>query len=106
MARTLISRKSALDEIKNTMDTFRYKINRINDDGMTKSFYQTQFIDEGKRLVDNFYTETFTETLNELDSKGFKQFYELVGNFASRYEIGNKNFYKKYEPVCIENLEE
>ena len=41
-----------------------------------------------------------------MDAIGFKEYYKLIGKFATKYKIGCWKEYNEYEPILVEELNE
>ncbi len=100
----IISRKIANENIKNIFYSFHYSLNSIIDSGIENTIERDYFWQQALGLDEAWQKKDFEESVRNLDSNGFRCFYKYVGEFASKYKIGNWKEFNEYEPVIIEEL--
>ena len=85
---------------------FHYGLMAMPDMGIKNTKEKEVFFRAAWKLDETINTDNYADTVNALDSTGFKEYYNLIGAFAKKYKIANWQDYNEYEPVLIEHLNE
>jgi len=101
-----VSRKQATEIINATFSMFHYGLTAMPDMGIKNTKEKEVFFRAAWKLDETINTDNYADTVNALDSTGFKEYYNLIGAFAKKYKIANWKDYSTYEPVLIEHLNE
>ena len=101
-----VSRKQATEIINATFSMFHYGLTAMPDMGIKNTKEKEDFLRAAWKLDETIHTDDYADTVNALDSTGFKEYYNLIGAFAKKYKIANWQDYNEYEPVLIEHLNE
>jgi len=101
-----VSRKQATEIINATFSMFHYGLMAMPDMGIKNTKEKEVFFRAAWKLDETINTDNYADTVNALDSTGFKEYYNLIGAFAKKYKIANWQDYNEYEPVLIEHLNE
>lgn len=101
-----VSRKQATEIINATFSMFHYGLTALPDMGIKNTKEKEDFLRAAWKLDETINTDNYADTVNALDSTGFKEYYNLIGAFAKKYNIANWQDYNEYEPVLIEYLNE
>ena len=101
-----VSRKQATEIINATFSMFHYGLMAMPDMGIKNTKEKEDFLRAAWKLDETIHTDDYADTVNALDTTGFKEYYNLIGAFAKKYKIANWQDYNEYEPVLIEHLNE
>jgi len=101
-----VSRKQATEIINATFSMFHYGLMAMPDMGIKNTKEKEDFLRAAWKLDETIHTDDYADTVNALDTTGFKEYYNLIGAFAKKYKIANWKDYSTYEPVLIEHLNE
>ena len=101
-----VSRKQATEIINATFSMFHYGLMAMPDMGIKNTKEKEVFFRAAWKLDETIHTDDYADTVNALDTTGFKEYYNLIGAFAKKYKIANWQDYNEYEPVLIEHLNE
>ena len=101
-----VSRKQATEIINATFSMFHYGLTAMPDMGIKNTKEKEDFLRAAWKLDETIHTDDYADTVNALDTTGFKEYYNLIGAFAKKYKIANWKDYSTYEPVLIEHLNE
>lgn len=101
-----VSRKQATEIINATFSMFHYGLMAMPDMGIKNTKEKEVFFRAAWKLDETINTDNYADTVNALDTTGFKEYYNLIGAFAKKYKIANWKDYSTYEPVLIEHLNE
>ena len=101
-----VSRKQATEIINATFSMFHYGLMAMPDMGIKNTKEKEDFLRAAWKLDETINTDNYADTVNALDTTGFKEYYNLIGAFAKKYKIANWQDYNEYEPVLIEHLNE
>ena len=85
---------------------FHYGLTALPDMGIKNTKEKEDFLRAAWKLDETINTDNYADTVNALDTTGFKEYYNLIGAFAKKYKIANWQDYNEYEPVLIEHLNE
>ena len=85
---------------------FHYGLTALPDMGIKNTKEKEDFLRAAWKLDETINTDNYADTVNALDTTGFKEYYNLIGAFAKKYNIANWQDYNEYEPVLIEHLNE
>ena len=85
---------------------FHYGLMAMPDMGIKNTKEKEDFLRAAWKLDETIHTDDYADTVNALDTTGFKEYYNLIGAFAKKYKIANWKDYSTYEPVLIEHLNE
>ena len=85
---------------------FHYGLMAMPDIGIKNTKEKEDFLRAAWKLDETINIDNYADTVNALDSTGFKEYYNLIGAFAKKYKIANWQDYNEYEPVLIEHLNE
>ena len=100
----LISRKKALGIIDSIFSAFHAVILSVPDYELENTPGIDNFIAAAREVDEKRFNPTYEQTLNALDSEGFRQYYLLVVEFARQYRITHWEEYVKCEPLVLEDL--
>ena len=102
----LLNRKEALGMIDAIFTSLHFSLNSIEDLGIENSKERDYFLTEAWKIDQGRLKKDYEQTVNSLDAIGFKEYYKLIGKFATKYKIGCWKEYNEYEPILIEELNE
>jgi len=102
----LLNRKEALGMIDAIFTSLHFNLISIKDLGIENSKERDYFLTEAWKIDQGRLKKDFEQTVNNLDAIGFKEYYKLIGKFATKYKIGCWKEYNEYEPILIEELNE
>jgi len=102
----LLNRKEALGMIDKIFTSLHFNLISIEDLGIENSKERDYFLTEAWKIDQGRLKKDFEQTVNSLDAIGFKEYYKLIGKFATKYKIGCWKEYNEYEPILIEELNE
>lgn len=102
----LLNRKEALGMIDAIFTSLHFNLISIKDLGIENSKERDYFLTEAWKIDQGRLKKDYEQTVNSLDAIGFKEYYKLIGKFATKYKIGCWKEYNEYEPILIEELNE
>ena len=102
----LLNRKEALGMIDAIFTSLHFNLISIEDLGIENSKERDYFLTEAWKIDQGRLKKDYEQTVNSLDAIGFKEYYKLIGKFATKYKIGCWKEYNEYEPILIEELNE
>ena len=102
----LLNRKEALGMIDAIFTSLQFNLISIKDLGIENSKERDYFLTEVWKIDQGRLKKDYEQTVNSLDAIGFKEYYKLIGKFATKYKIGCWKEYNEYEPILIEELNE
>ena len=102
----LLNRKEALGMIDAIFTSLHFNLISIKDLGIENSKERDYFLTEAWKIDQRRLKKDYEQTVNSLDAIGFKEYYKLIGKFATKYKIGCWKEYNEYEPIQIEELNE
>ena len=102
----LLNRKEALGMIDKIFTSLHFNLISIKDLGIENSKERDYFLTEAWKIDQGRLKKDYEQTVNSLDAIGFKEYYKLIGKFATKYKIGCWKEYNEYEPILIEELNE
>ena len=102
----LLNRKEALGMIDAIFTSLHFNLISIKDLGIENSKERDYFLAEAWKIDQGRLKKDYEQTVNSLDAIGFKEYYKLIGKFATKYKIGCWKEYNEYEPILIEELNE
>lgn len=102
----LLNRKEALGMIDAIFTSLHFNLISIKDLGIENSKERDYFLAEAWKIDQGRLKKDYEQTVNSLDAIGFKEYYKLIGKFATKYKIGCWKEYNEYEPILVEELNE
>lgn len=102
----LLNRKEALGMIDAIFTSLHFNLISIKDLGIENSKERDYFLTEAWKIDQGRLKKDYEQTVNSLDAIGFKEYYKLIGKFATKYKIGCWKEYNEYEPILVEELNE
>ena len=102
----LLNRKEALGMIDKIFTSLHFNLILIKDLGIENSKERDYFLTEAWKIDQGRLKKDYEQTVNSLDAIGFKEYYKLIGKFATKYKIGCWKEYNEYEPILVEELNE
>lgn len=102
----LLNRKEALGMIDAIFTSLHFNLISLKDLGIENSKERDYFLAEAWKIDQGRLKKDYEQTVNSLDAIGFKEYYKLIGKFATKYKIGCWKEYNEYEPILIEELNE
>ena len=101
-----LSRKEAEEKMEAIFSALHYNLMDAMNAGGERTGEESYFHAEAWKVDQGRQKEDYRQTVMSLDSVGFKEYYKLVGQFATAYKIGCWKEYSECEPVLIEELGE
>lgn len=102
----LLNRKEALGMIDAIFTSLHFNLISLKDLGIENSKERDYFLAEAWKIDQGRLKKDYEQTVNSLDAIGFKEYYKLIGKFATKYKIGCWKEYNEYEPILVEELNE
>lgn len=101
-----LSRKEAEEKMEAIFSALHYNLMDAMNAGGERTGEESYFHAEAWKVDQGRQKEDYRQTVMSLDSVGFKEYYKLVGQFATAYKIGCWKEYSECEPILIEELGE
>ncbi|MBO5690772.1 MAG: hypothetical protein J6R96_02805, partial [Spirochaetaceae bacterium] len=101
-----LSRKEAEGMMEVIFSALHYNLMDAMNAGGERTGEESYFHAEAWKVDQGRQKEDYRQTVMSLDSVGFKEYYKLVGQFATAYKIGCWKEYSECEPILIEELGE